>query len=67
MRRPQDAQADVVAEIEARVDDLLRPQMTDGQRSIVTARLTEPREYVSLAEVSALLRRSKSRDSFSES
>ena len=61
-RRPEDAQADVIAEIEARVDDFLRPQMTDGQSAIVTMRLARPRDYASSAEVDGMLQRPKHRN-----
>ena len=54
---PQAAQADVLAELEARIDGLTIPQMTDAQRAIVSSRMSAPRDYTSPGEVDALLRR----------
>jgi Mg/Co/Ni transporter MgtE len=54
---PEDARADVLAEIEAKVQNLRRSLMTDAQRAVVKQRLAERRVYASPAEVSALLRR----------
>jgi Mg/Co/Ni transporter MgtE len=54
---PEDAQAEVLAEIEARVDSLTQSRLTDEQRAIVRERLAAPREYASTVEVAALLRR----------
>ena len=54
---PANAQADVLAEIENRVDNLTRPQMTEDQRAIVRQRLAEPRRYANSEDVVALLRR----------
>ena len=54
---PQAAQADVLAELEARIDGLTIPQMTDAQRAIVSSRMSAARDYTSPGEVDALLRR----------
>jgi hypothetical protein len=54
---PDDARADVLAEIEAKVKSLKQSQLTDAQTAIVRQRLAEPRVYASAAEVTDLLRR----------
>lgn len=54
---PEDAQADVLAEIEAKMDGLAQSHLTDAQRQLVTNRMAGPRRYASPAEVSALLDR----------
>lgn len=54
---PEEAQADVLAEIDNLVQNLKQSHMTDAQRTIVKERLAEPRVYATRAEVSALLRR----------
>ena len=54
---PDDARADVLAEIAAKVESLKHSQLTQAQRAIVQRRLAEPRVYASPAAVTALLRR----------
>jgi Fic family protein len=54
---PEDAQADVLAELESRVESLTKSQLTKPQRDLVKRRLAEPREYADAEDVEALLRR----------
>jgi Mg/Co/Ni transporter MgtE len=54
---PEEARADVLAEIEAKVQRLRHSLLTDAQRAIVKQRLAEPRVYASADDITALLRR----------
>ena len=54
---PEAACADVLAEIEAKVQNLNHSRMSQDQRAVVKQRLSQPRKYVSAAEVETLLRR----------
>ena len=54
---PSEAQADVLAEIENRIEHLKRSALTDEQRAIVRERLAAPRQYARREDVLALLRR----------
>lgn len=54
---PEDAQTEVLAEIEAKMDDLAQSKMTEEQRDLVLRRIAAPRDYASPAEVAALLDR----------
>jgi hypothetical protein len=54
---PEETQADVLAELESRVESLARSQMTGAQRDLVKRRLAEPREYADPQDVEAVLRR----------
>jgi hypothetical protein len=54
---PEEARAEVLAEIEAKVQNLRRSLLTGAQRAIVKQRLTDPRIYASPDEVTTLLRR----------
>ena len=56
-RLPVETQADVLAELERRVDSLAQSQMSDAQRAVVVQRLAEPRSYAGAAAVAALLQR----------
>ena len=51
------ARADVLAEIEAKVQNLRHSLLDDAQRALVIQRLNEPRVSSSADEVTALLRR----------
>ncbi len=54
---PAQAQADVLAEIESRIESLKQSSLTDEQRAVVKARLAAPRQYAGRDDVLALLRR----------
>jgi hypothetical protein len=51
---PAEAQADVLAEIEARVDSLSEGRMTDAQRAIVLERSAGPMAIARREDVQAL-------------
>ena len=54
---PDDAVADVLGEIEARVESLAHGRMTGEQRDLVRARMDAAREYASAEDVAAVLDR----------
>ena len=54
---PEEVQADLLAEFEAKIEDFAASQMTGAQRSVIAARLTVPREYATTEQVTELLRR----------
>ena len=54
---PAQAQADVLAEIESRIESLKQSSLTDEQRAVVKARLAAHRQYAGRDDVLALLRR----------
>jgi hypothetical protein len=53
---PDQARADILAEIETKVQSLRSSQLNDAQRAIVNQRLAEPRVYVGADDVTAPLR-----------
>ena len=54
---PEEAQDEIVQELEARVADFAKPQMTAAQRAEVKRRLALPRRYVPEKTIRAILRR----------
>jgi hypothetical protein len=54
---PFEAQSDILAEMENRVDNLGCSHLSDSQRAIVLQRLSKPRNYANPMDVADLLRR----------